>query len=1079
MSEIPREPRSSAPSSPLLRPPTAPWSARKSADPTARIATAVEARDWATAGELLADLAHRPDSLASSTVETLERLATVPDLPPPVLGRLRVALGRHHERSQQLEAAESAYEAALRVDPTDEALLLLTRLRRRLRGPGEARELLWPHLAYEVGPAALFDLAASLALDAVTVDESALSVASDLLDQSRRLEPESAGEWAVRARLLLLSQRYEESVELARRLVPEMPSVGRVLLAAGLALTDRLDTDPGLVDAVLVDLPEEPWALAVLADLLVTGGRLEDAERVLTHTLAYVPADQWTTLRVRGLVRARTGRFDEAAADFTAAADIESDVWLTQMRGEVARLGGDPGTAVELLGSLPETDRPGWVWISLGLALRTTGALADAGAAFEHGLELDPDDLDAICGLAEIRLIDDAPESVEQARELLERALRLNPSDVQAIALSGEVHRREGRLEEAITWFSRALDLMPQYSWARGSRAQSYRGLGKLEAALADLLVAVQEAPQLSWISTELVDVLAETRPDEADEVLASLIATIEHEHPAADVGQLWIGRADLAARQERWADAERLYGRARRLVGDELVVIEAQLAALQQLQRFEDAIEEVDRLPAALRDELRWTRIDLLWSAGRLAEARVELERMDIDGSDVPSRALSTLGEAYRVAGRLDEARDLLTRAHETAGDDAWSLASLGALEATCGNIETARRLLQQAVELSPGYAFAESNLAQLALNDGDDETVLAILERTGGRTDAGLQAVRVNCLYGLGQYGRAWQEIEEFVAHKPHEYDLILSRGWVELALGRSRDAADSFVKASEGPTRGSVLLTVVGALLRADLWERAMQVVADNRSRGHSGASTAWAMVLFGAGLWQEAADAAVQGQREFEDSVDAVATSAQALRYAQRIPEALAESERLVTAAPCTIDYLVERASTLALVGRTEDAREMFLEAEGRLARKLHPDPDEQSLRGWTLLRAGRPAEAAELFLQTLTTTDLVATTLLNLIVARLLAGDHRQARVLLNRVGDELATLPGPRLRGVVLTAIMDIETARDEIVGPAGDLADESLRRLHAVVEALPTDLDGLMTTDAARALISWRSNRV
>ena len=70
------------------------------------------------------------------------------------------------------------------------------------------------------------------------------------------------------------------------------------------------------------------------------------------------------------------------------------------------------------------------------------------------------------------------------------------------------------------------------------------------------------------------------------------------------------------------------------------------------------------------------------------------------------------------------------------------------------------------------------------------------------------------------------------------------------------------------------------------------------------------------------------------------------------------------------------------------------------AEERLGGKLHPDSDEQMLRGWALLWSGRPVEAAELFLQTLTTTDLVATTLLNLIVARLMSGDHRQAKGVL-------------------------------------------------------------------------------
>ena len=55
--------------------------------------------------------------------------------------------------------------------------------------------------------------------------------------------------------------------------------------------------------------------------------------------------------------------------------------------------------------------------------------------------------------------------------------------------------------------------------------------------------------------------------------------------------------------------------------------------------------------------------------------------------------------------------------------------------------------------------------------------------------------------------------------------------------------------------------------------------------------------------------------MQGRRDYEDSVDALAErSAQALRTAGRIPEAMGESEHLVAAAPSNVEYLIERAST---------------------------------------------------------------------------------------------------------------------------------------------------------------------
>ena len=274
MSEIPREPRTYAPSSPLLRPPPpGSLSTLTPADPTGPIAAAVRTRAWDTVRELLQDLADRPDALPPRSVTVLEALTSTTDLPLEIHGRLQVALGRQHERSGDLEAAESAYEVAYGIDPSDETLLLLTRLRRKVRGSAAARELLWPHLDFEpdrprcsTRPRA-WPWTRSRSTTRPCRWPPTCWTSRITTTRSRRASGRSGHATCCSAS----GMRRPSSCRggWCRR----CPPPDRVQLAEGLP-AGRLDTAPGRVDAVCRS-PDEPWALALFADLLLIADRLE------------------------------------------------------------------------------------------------------------------------------------------------------------------------------------------------------------------------------------------------------------------------------------------------------------------------------------------------------------------------------------------------------------------------------------------------------------------------------------------------------------------------------------------------------------------------------------------------------------------------------------------------------------------------------------------------------------------------------------------------------------------------------------------------------------------------------------
>lgn len=1051
-----REPEGGVPSAPLLKPSRHRRSETPVADDEVNdVLTAVNGGDESTASQLLTRIATGTNPLSSSVEELLADLADSLTASDDLRGLAWLAVGHSRELRLDLPGASDAYERAYEMAPTGGFLVRRVRLCRRLQGASAAAELLSNTTDIGPGGAAVLAEAASLAIEL-----RLHSVADSLISSVEKLEPGGSNALLLRARLLIVTGRPEEAIQVAREVVPSQPSLGRVVLAVAMHHVGLDATDPGLLDAILVNRPEEPWALLELAHVLTELGRTAVAEDVLTQLMLSSPADRYPALRSRAMVRAMDGRYSDASADLERASEVSQDPWLTQMRGELARLQGDLATAVQHFKSLPESERPAWVAASLGWALLGLRDIPGANEAFSQALKVDEHNIDALRGCAEIELQMGTPESFDRAEDVLRRAAAVDGNDPRIIALLAEAWRRRGRFRDAVDGFTRALDLQPNFSWALASRGQAWIGLEKLDDAIQDLTQAATQAPSEAWIVNELIAVLEQLQPESADIELARLMRMAEESK--ADLRPLCVGRAELAARQKRWVDAERLYGQARRLFGNDSEFVEGQVDALRQLGRHEDALEEIERLPGPLSEDFRWTRIDLLWATGQLAAARQDLERMSMEEEPPPS-AVAALGESYRLEGRLAQARELLESAYRQQPDDAWTLGSLGALEMDDDHPQQARLYLRRALEFEPDYGFALRILAALELSEGNDKVVRDLVERTAKSSDPMVVAMRANSLYGMGEYADAWQVLDDYLTGAPHDLDLLRARGWVELALGQSGEAVRSFTLAAPLNISSQSLVRAVESLLRVELWHKAAEIVQDSEDRDNPASGSARAALLLGAGLWDQAPTFAQRGSERLGGSLDAVAISSETLRRAGKVLDALKLAEQLSAAAPANVDYLVNRAECLLLSERGPEAMMAFRQALVRLDRRSHLDADEQHQRGLCLLRMGRFSEAADTFLRTLTVTDDVAAVLLNLVLASLLQGESRQAKVLINRLNDELTTLSPASLRGDIATALQDISTMRDQLPSHVLSQANELEEHLQGVLAQLPHSFDELV----------------
>lgn len=190
----------------------------------------------------------------------------------------------------------------------------------------------------------------------------------------------------------------------------ELGSTEAELARAGLALESG---DEAPIRALLSTRQDVPAAAALYAERLARNGRIDDAVAVLDRALALAPDPQLAATRAR--LRAELGVADERPA----GADRD-DRFLA---ASFAMKDGDWPAALAIYRQAARAE-PTAVGPRLGLgeALLGLGDHLGAEAAFEAALEIDPRDVDALLGLARVRL---HTRSFRAAIQPLERAIAL------------------------------------------------------------------------------------------------------------------------------------------------------------------------------------------------------------------------------------------------------------------------------------------------------------------------------------------------------------------------------------------------------------------------------------------------------------------------------------------------------------------------------------------------------------------------------------------------------------------------------------------------------------------------------
>jgi tetratricopeptide (TPR) repeat protein len=995
-------------------------------------------------------------------LSTLTRSSWTPEVRVAALETLAIS----RERKGDLSGALSAIDDAFALDPSPELLSRFASLVARAQGPAEALDMINSRSAQWPDDPDLLAQAAILELDLGRPEK-----ARDLLKAVLRDEPDHAEGLAAQARLAIVEKEPGTALEPARRLLVSQPPRARCLLVIALEMLGRGEEDPGLVTAVLENLPSDPWALHGLAHIMLGRSRPQDAVRVLTHILQLVPGDV-DALRTRAYAYAVLGELSDAADDLDRAALVNDDAWLTSMRGEVARLQGDFPTAVKFFGRLSPEEAPPWMGAALAYSLLSMNDEAGARKAYKEALARNAEDIEALCGLAVLGLQDGGPDSLQTAEDLLHQALDIDEQEPRAHAFLGEVLRRQGREVSAIAEFDRALDLEPAYPWAQASKGQALLQLGRIDEGIDAIAGAALETPDEEWILDELVAALKEHQPDLADKMLRKLQRRVRES--GGNILPICSRRASLAHQQQRWGDADALFAQARQLAPEDADLAATHVDVLRHLGQRAEALAVIDQLSPSVHDaNLTRVRIDLLWSLGRLSEARPELEAMN--AVDHPSaQVVGALGECYRLEGRRDEALALLSAANRREPDQPYVLASLGSLELDQDEAGEARQHLERAVQLMPKYEFALGRLVALELSEGKADAAGRIAEGLAGDHNPELVQVRAVALYGLGEYSRSVETLEDHFNDGGGGADLIRLRGTAALALGQQRDAARSFLQAAALDSPNSQLLESVISLTRVGLWTEALAAIDRAQARNDPFIEPALAGLYLRIGEWEEAARHARLGRDLLPMSAATAMVESRALRMQNLPSEALGPARFVQEIQPTDPWSIANLAECLLADDRADEARLAFRETGDRLNRRVHLHSDEVQLMGWCLLRLGKFNDASEVFLHSLTLTDQSAIALFNLLLASLLGGQHRQAEVLANRTIEELNVLSTASLRGALATAAHELAFVEQQLSPDGKKIADDLQGRIDFVLQKLEPKLDKLasMTLEDRNKLI-------
>ncbi|WP_190288096.1 XrtA/PEP-CTERM system TPR-repeat protein PrsT [Marichromatium sp. AB32] len=740
--------------------------------------------------------------------------------------RALALLGAVHLRRQEPEAAAEVFNAALERDPG--SLAALSGLAVIRLGSGDmdgARAELERGLEHHPGSVPLL-----IALARIAVSQDDLSGADDYLRRARAADPEAlepqlyraayqlrtdAPEQALRTatealdafpdNALLLGlvadaelalQRYGDAAStLARlaRLTPQDPRVLVSLASARLGLGDLEAAGEALERAQRIDEGFVP-ALRGLARLALAERDQETAQRWLRVLASRLGDDHPEVLLIAGRLAQLQGNRAAAAAAFERlleSADVApvpgGALWGAAEQLVLGQLrAGDPDAALEAAEALrarrPEAARG---HVLVGQVLRRMERDDEARTAWRRALELDPANVAASSGLAELALEAGDPAA---AQRLYEAAHQAHPEAIAPlVGLAQVALQRDDRvateayLEAAVALNQSALQPRLYLAAFHLRAGDPARVLAVLEPVRAD------HPEDLNLLALSGEAELALKRYQAARDTLLRLTELV----PTA---KSFVALAFAEAGLERPQRMARAFESALALDPESVPA----LSGLAQYAIVQGEVDEAVARIAALREVVGAEHPDVLALEGRLALRQGEVEeaqsRFRALLEEAPSGLnLRRLTQAQLAAGEPETAAAEMTQWLDGNPEDIETRFALAQLYLDqLDQPDAATEQFEQVLETQPENLIALNNLAWL-LRERDPARAIDLARRAHGLAPSvpSITDTLAMVLLGAGEIEEAGALIDQALAVAPGNVTMQFHKARILHAAGEDAKA------------------------------------------------------------------------------------------------------------------------------------------------------------------------------------------------------------------------------------------------------------------------------------------------